>query len=119
MAATWPDTLPLPEGSNYKIQAGSSVIRTNFDDGYISQRQRYSSALDSLQASCYFTDAQLVTFEDFVQYTLNGGAGWFTMTLRDGDGMRDMECRINNGEYEVAKAGLKWHVAFKLDIDNR
>jgi len=117
--ADYPSTLPLPEGSNYEFSFGSQVIRSDMDDGMARQRSRFSSHVDVMPVTVYYDDEELVEFERFVREDINRGVSWFNMDLRDGEGLRPMEVRIQEGKYSIKKIGLKWTVTFTLDINNR
>ena len=117
--ADYPSTLPLPEGSQYEFEFGSQVIRSDMDDGLARQRRRYTSHVDKFAVSVYLDDVQLEEFERFVREDIGGGAAWFMMPLRDGQGVRDMEVRIIEGRYNIQKMGLKWNVTFDIDVNNR
>ena len=117
--ADYPASLPLPEGSQYEIGFGTTVLRSQMDDGTPRQRARFSTHIDELPVTIYFDDAELVEFERFVREDIKKGAAWFNMTLRDGEGTRPMEVMIQEGKYNIQKAGLKWAVSMTLDIANR
>ena len=117
--ADYPSSLPLPEGSDYQIGFGSTVLRSSMDDGMPRQRKRFSTHIDDLPITIYYNDAELVEFERFVREDINGGTSWFNMELRDGEGVRLMEVMIQDGKYAIKKEGLKWAVSMRLDIANR
>ena len=117
--ADYPSTLPLPEGSTYEFEFGSQVVRSDMDDGVARQRSRFSTHVDDLPVTIFLSDSELIEFERFVREDINRGVSWFNMDLRDGEGLRPMEVRIQDGKYNIKKIGMKWTVSLTLDIAGR
>ena len=117
--ADYPSTLPLPEGSDYRFEFGSMILRSDMDDGFPRQRRRFTSHVDSFPLFIYVDDAGLAEWERFVKDDINGGASWFNMPLRDSQGVRTMEVMLTDGAYTVQKVGMKWKISFTLDVSNR
>lgn len=75
--ATWPDTLPAPQG-NYSSTEGCNGIMRRGQSGRLEIR-RYGSAAPSTGSYRWsFTESQKEIFDRFYRVDLNLGINWFS-----------------------------------------
>jgi len=117
--ATWPATLPAPETDGYTIEPQQAFIRTDMDQGPARQRRRFTTAPTHHQVKWILTEAQLATLESWFDGSINGGASWFAISLRNGQGLQTVEARFI-APFQAAKLpGLSYAVTATLEVRNR
>ena len=119
--ATWPSTLPDPLKNYYSYKPGSSVIRSDMDSGLARQRRRFTSRIDLFKCALVLSSTQLQTLETFIDDDIDGGAAWFDIYLKDGQGKRLLEARLFQGQLDnVRLIGTeKWQIDFQIEVRNR
>ena len=120
--ATWPSTLPNPSAKGYKIQSGNQVIRSDMDSGLARQRRRFTSRIDVMDIFLEVTASELDIFEGFIYNDCDGGAAWFDAPIIDGNGIRNMECRLMNGQYTAVPLDTNnsiWNLRMQFEVRNR
>jgi hypothetical protein len=78
MAATWPESLQqyLNE-DGFSFETGSTVIRTENQNGPVKIRRTMTKSVDRLQCTINLTTSQYSVLNYFFDTTLNGGANTF------------------------------------------
>ena len=117
--ATWPATLPSPMVNGYKVTPVDTVIRTDMEGGNTKTRRRSNARNDKLAFQMAFTDAEMAIFRAWFDSSTgaNGGASWFTISLRTGDGGRlSVEARYSGVWSEGSFDGRNWIVPMALEV---
>jgi hypothetical protein len=119
MMAGYPDTLPLPTVDGYGIQPQAAFIRTDMDQGPARQRRRFTTAPTHYPVRWVFTEPQLGTFESWYEGAADAGAGWFTVQLRNGQGLQTVEARFIEPWQASMLSGRHYQVTATLEVRNR
>lgn len=101
------------------ISAGvkPTVIRTEMDSGRVRQRKRFTSAIRTVPVRWTLTDAQWALFQGILEYKLNQGADWFTITLPTGNGMQSCTARFVSGSWNAKHVPVMyWDVTATLEV---
>lgn len=73
--ATWPTSLPQkPLAGSYEENQETQVARTQMSIGPAKQRRRFTKTVDVFSCEFLMDESQVVTFKDFFNNTLGGGA---------------------------------------------
>src|SRR3990172_5128457 len=93
--AAWPG-LPAPQLDNYVVNTNAEFIRTEMDLGLARQRRRTTARIATIQTSVKLFEAQLETFEGWFEADTGarGGVEWFTMPLKNGQGLSTWTVRF-------------------------
>lgn len=104
----------------YSWQVSPNVVRTEFSSKNTRQRKMFENRNDIFSARHIITDNELLTFEAYVNDTLNNGAGTDTFTYYTSDVSQTGTARIVKGEYNSSLlfAG-RWEVTYNFELDNR
>ena len=100
-------------------EPGSSVERSEFENGAVKQTQTVSRVLVSQAVTMCFTAAEYATFRAFWRNTLRRGADWFNW-IDPRDGTVKL-ARIVGGKYsgqvfvESPGAPLSWQVSMQFE----
>ena len=114
-ALTWPATLPqdfLIDG--YTEEPAKTKIRTNMDASVAKQRNRFTTAADSMSGRMIMTLEQYAQFKDFYVTTLKNGALEFNFPVV-GNPTQSQVVRFTEGNYEPTPLGLHWDVQLNLE----
>jgi hypothetical protein len=118
--ATWPATLPAPLAQGYGITPADPVVRTDFEVGAKRARRRTAARNDSVSVSWNFTDAEFQAFREWFEDDATGAAGgaaWFNVTLRLGNGgAAEEEARFAGVFKADATAAQRWLVSATLEV---
>lgn len=115
--ANWPSTLPKPLLAGNQLDAGSNVLRTEFDAGAARQRLRYGDTQDALAVSWRFKSPEMAIFKAFWSADINKGTDWFLMDMDIGDGLNSYEVRFIGGKYQSSQLSKSiWHVSANFDV---
>ena len=117
--ASWPTTLPLAEVDGYGIQPQAAFIRTDMDQGPTRQRRRFTTAPTHYSVKWLLTEAQLATFESWYEGPADAGAGWFSITLRNGQGLQSVDARFTQPWQATMLGGHHYEVTATLEVRNR
>ena len=117
--ANYPDTLPLPEVEGYGIQPQAAFIRTDMDQGPARQRRRFTAAPTHYAVKWLLTEVQLATFESWYEGSVEAGASWFTVQLRNGQGLQTVEARFIEPWKAAMLGGYHYEVTATLEVRNR
>jgi hypothetical protein len=100
----WPDFLPTPRVSGYGYKPKSNFVGTSMDGGNTRFRQRYTKVPTTYTVVWRLSKSMLRLFEGFVQFEINGGAGWFMTPLFNGTGIQQVRAHFAAGDepYSVA-----------------
>lgn len=116
--ATYPSTLPAPLSDGYQLNPGDQVIRTEMESGYTRTRRRTTARIDKFSAAFVYTSAQMDAFRDWFEDAsgADGGAAWFDITLKTGDGSAiTVEARFS-GVWQASYRGGIWQVTATLEV---
>ncbi len=118
--ASWPTTLPPPETPGFMLKPVQAFDRTQMDDGPARQRRRFRQPPTIIPIS-WFLDSQIKmgTFEAWYYYELEDGAAWFTVDLKNGQGVTSCEARFVKVWEASLLGGSKWIVKAELEIRTR
>jgi len=73
--ATWPTSLPQkPLAESYQEAQESQLVRSSTETGPAKQRRRFTARVDTFSCRFLMDESQVVTFKDFFNNTLEGGA---------------------------------------------
>lgn len=116
--AAYPSTLPAPLSESYQINPIDQVIRTEMDGGYTRARRRTTARVDKISVSFVYTSSQMDSFRDWFEDSTgaDGGASWFDITLKTGDGASlTVEGRFF-GIWQAVYKGGYWQVTATLEV---
>lgn len=118
--ASWPVTLPAPEGPGYAINPVAPTIRTDMEGGSARVRRRTSARNDVVKLAWMMTDAQIAIFRAWFDDASTGAAGgsaWFTVSLAIGTGDYASVTARFKGVYAIAYVNATtWSVSAELEI---
>lgn len=117
--AGYPDTLPLPEVEGYGIQPQAAFIRTDMDQGPARQRRRFTTAPTHYPVKWIMTEEQMELFEAWYEGAADAGAAWFTVQLRNGRGLQQVEARFMQPWQAGLLGGWHYEVSATLEVRNR
>jgi len=73
--AVWPVSLPQkPLAESYSEGQETQIARTSMEMGPAKQRRRFTARVDTFSCRFLMDESQVVTFKDFFNNTLEGGA---------------------------------------------
>ncbi len=117
--ATWPTTLPSPMVDGYGIAPQASFARTDMDQGPARQRRRFTTAPTHYSAQWMLTEPQLATLESWYRDQVDDGAAWFSINLRNGQGLQTVEARFMEPWKSSKLGGRHYQVSATLEVRNR
>lgn len=116
--ATWPTSVPHhPAGGVVRSSHHRPLVTTEVEDGPDLMRVQSQTKIKTLQYQLAMTNAQFVTFESFVEDTLDQGSQHFTMPIVDVDGTcEDRRVYIEGGQWSDSPLGPRRMVSFNLCV---
>lgn len=117
--ATFPTSLPAALRSGYGLTQQSQTIRTDMETGSPRVRRRSAVRIDHIDVGWVFTDTQMDTFRTWFDSSADcaGGAAWFTLTLKSGDGSSvSAEARFMKDWQAQLTAAAIWNVTAQLEV---
>lgn len=117
--ATWPTTLPAPTVDGYGITPQASFARTDMDQGPARQRRRFTTAPTHYSVQWVLTEPQLGTLESWCRDQAADGAAWFSISLRNGQGLQVVEARFIEPWKASKLGGMHYQVSATLEVRNR
>lgn len=114
MTSVLPDYLK-PIATSYSETPSSAVRRTQFEDGYIAQKQHLSRQLISKSITCLVKGRDNRTaFKEWFR-SIGRGQDWFI--YYDPDDLEEVEARIVNGAYTINSLSADvFHISFNIEI---
>ena len=114
MTAAWPTTLPqhfLRE--DFAGTSPDNLIASEMSIGPAKVRRRSTAAVSIMNGTMIMTEAQLTTFETFVETTIAERSKAFTFPNPRGGA--DLLVRMPKS-YTWAPDGVQWRVSFQLEV---
>lgn len=113
--ATFPSALdPRPEKSG---KSRATLLRKRKDNGSYRQRQILENPEETWTLQFEFDDAELFTFKQFWNDTINEGQDFFDITLHIGGGDNTYSARIVSGSVQYGQIGANFFsVSFEVEI---
>lgn len=114
---TWPNSIDyLINENTFSIVPNDSVTRTEFDDGPVMVRMRFSNPTTVYNGVLTLTNNEFTVFRGFYQSTLNQGTAWFTMPIWIGTEYAVQKCRFKK-LYDVTDQGFDQNnVTISLEV---
>lgn len=118
--ASWPGTLPLPQGIGYQVAPVEQTVRTDMESGSARMRRRTAARNDKVTITWRMSDAQMAIFRawfDDAATGIAGGAVWFTVALRLGTGgATTVEARFTKPFQAAFLPGSNWAVSGEIEV---
>jgi hypothetical protein len=104
--------------ADYGITPLDQTIRSDMEVGAARVRRRTSYQMWTTSLSWFLTDAQVDTFQTWVQVDISGGASWFDINLAIGDtGIDAVEARfIGPPTYKRNAGPATWIVTAQAEV---
>lgn len=116
----WPTSLPAPLCNGYGIEPEDQTIRTQMETGAARVRRRTSADISMVKVMWTFTDEQMGIFRDWFRDSATGAAGgaaWFSVLLRMGEGgSSSVDARFNGPWKAQMQSRRLWQVSAQLEV---
>lgn len=112
----FPAGLPAAQAPGHAISPGLQFKRTEMQGGPARQRRIYAGVFSGVNVSWIFTNAQLLTYRDFKENTISGGARAFTMDVWLGATFTNALVRFKTADNEKHRGPDSWEVSVEIEI---
>ena len=119
--ATWPTSLPQkPLAGSYQEQQESQLVRSPMETGPAKQRRRFTARVDTFSCQFLMDESQVVTFKNFFNNTLDGGALSYDWEDPRTGATRKFRFRGGDGtapfSIEGTRSGELYYVSVSLEV---
>lgn len=112
----FPNSLPSPTINPLSLILDNPVRRTQFDEGFARQRQRFSIAPTRISVRFIFDYTQRGIFESWFQRRISWGADFFAIDLPTSFGIEKHQARFLNTP-TINHIGFgSWEITAELEI---
>jgi hypothetical protein len=115
----WPASLiGMPTVDSYGMATGKSFVGYNTSDGHTEFGPDIADAQSGAALAFQMSAGQFREFETFYAWTLGQGTSWFSMQLRIGLGMFNVDCHITDAGYTANyfQGNDTWDVGFNVEF---
>lgn len=113
--AVFPSSLPSPLRDGYSVRQADPFITTDFEIGASRSRRRTRTKKSTVNLVWLLTGSQLATLRAWIDSDIDGGAGWFTITLLIGGSYQAVEAKFKALPQEDLN-GIHWRVSASLEV---
>lgn len=118
--AAYPSSLPAPLARAYKLEPVDQTVRTDMEMGAAKVRRRTAARNDHIGLAFQFSDAGMASFRSWFDNATtgaDGGAAWFTIDIRTGDGgLVNHEARFVGPFRADYLAADQWAVSATVEV---
>jgi len=114
---SWPSQV-LPElSTSYAQNMEAMSMRTQMDSGFVRQRRRFTTELQTYAVEWEMFDSQYQIFISWFDEVLNHGNEWFNINLATGGGLSIQKARFVGAKYASQYASFAfWKVSASLEV---
>ena len=111
----YPSLLPCFNAENYSYGQANTITRTEFASGRTRHRRRFKDVPVTFELSATMNTAQLGVWESW-RYNELQDVGWFTATLKTGNGLEPWDVRlIATDSRPKYKGGGLWELSYAAE----
>jgi hypothetical protein len=111
----YPSILPCFNAENYSYGQANTITRTEFASGRTRHRRRFKDVPVTFELSVTMTTAELGVWESW-RYNELQDIGWFTATLKTGNGVEPWDVRlISKDSRPKYKGGGLWELSYTAE----
>ena len=114
--ANIPSIIPACAVDGYKISPQNATVRTEMETGPARQRRLSASMPTQLSVKWILTRFEMKIFEAWFRHIIFDGTAWFVMSVDNGLGLTETDCRfIGPYTVELAAKGI-YNVSATLEV---